>query len=233
MTTIRFTHNAGLEGVFPPPVPALKKAPDFYKAIKSQSSNHPASGTVKRCVPFLDALSEGFIIPLWADLHVVAANSTLKLSFPDNLPMQKSIESHGYIQMPDHPRAEAPYGKDFLKFVNPWVIETDPGYSCLFTAPLNHLEGRFKVLDGVVDTDTYYNNVNFPFMWTGGEGEFFIPRGTPLMQVIPFKREEFTLQVGVTDEAKRMTTTGKLGTYLRNAYRTEFWSRRKEQPEEE
>jgi hypothetical protein len=188
---------------------------------------------VKRCVPFLDALSAGFIIPLWADLYVVASEGQLNLSFPHNLPMQKSIHAHGYPQMPDHPKADAPYGREFLKFVNPWVIETDPGYSCLFTAPLNHLEGRFKVLDGVVDTDTYYNNVNFPFMWTGGDGEFFIPKGTPLMQVIPFRREAFSLSIGVTDDARRGTTAGVLGTHMKNAYRQEFWSRRKEQPSEE
>jgi hypothetical protein len=233
MTTIRFTHDAGLDGVFPSPVPALKKAPDFYKSTKSQSDNHPSSGTAKRCIPFLDALSAGFIIPLWADLHVVAANGTLSLSFPPNLPMLNSIDTHAYQQLPGHPMADKPYGKDLLKFINPWLVETDPGYSCLFTSPLNHLETRFKVLDGVVDTDTYYNNVNFPFLWTGGDGEFFIPRGTPLMQVIPFKREEFALHVGATEEAKRTTTVSKLGTYLRNAYRTEFWSRRKERPAED
>lgn len=233
MTTVRFTHDAGLEGVFPSPVAAVKKAPDFYKAIKSQSDNHPASGTVKRCVPFLDALSAGFIIPLWADLYVTAISGELNLSFPQNLPMQKSIESHGYVQMPGHPMADKPYGKNFMKFINPWVVETDPGYSCLFTAPLNHLDPRIKILDGVVDTDTYYNNVNFPFMWTGGDGEFFIPKGTPLVQVIPFKREEFSVQIGVTDNAKRGTTASVLGTHMKNSYRQEFWSRRKEQPSEE
>jgi phosphopantothenoylcysteine synthetase/decarboxylase len=53
------------------------------------------------------------------------------------------------------------------------------------------------------------------------------------MQVIPFKREEFTLQVGATDDARRVTTSAALGTHLRNGYRQQFWSRRKEQPEEE
>ena len=233
MTTVKFTLEKEHEGVFPAPVPALKRAPDFYKAIKSQSGEHPATGTVKRCVPFLDAMSAGFIMPLWADLYVTAEGGSLNLSFPDNFPMSRSIEFHGYMQMPEHPLAEKPYGKDFLKFVNPWLIETDPGYSCLFTSPLNHLETRIKILDGVVDTDTYYNNVNFPFLWTGGDGKFFIPKGTPLVQVIPFKREEFSLSVGTTDTDRRRGTTGILGTHLKNAYRQEFWSKRKDQSEEE
>lgn len=233
MTTVRFMLEKEHEGIFPSPVPALKKAPDFYKAIKSQSDSHPASGTVKRCVPFLDALSAGFIIPLWSDMYVCAENGDLSMSFPHNFPMGQSIDTHGYTQMPGHPLAEKPYGKDFAKFINPWLIETDPGYSCLFTSPLNHLETRIKVLDGVVDTDSYYNNVNFPFLWTGGDGQFFIPKGTPLMQVIPFKREEFSLSLETIDVDRRRTTGGLIGTHLKNAYRQEFWSRRKEQHEEE
>lgn len=233
MTAIKFMLEKAHEGVFPPPLPAIKKAPDFYKAIKSQSGDHPATGTVKRCVPFLDAMSAGFIIPLWADLYVSAENGGLHLSFPDLFPMSRSIDTHGYVQLPDHPLAEKPYGKDFLKFINPWLIQTDPGYSCLFTSPLNHLETRIKLLDGVVDTDTYYNNVHFPFLWTGGDGQFFIPKGTPLVQVIPFRREEFSLSVGTMEEDRRNTTRSVIGTHLKNAYRQEFWSKRKDQPAEE
>lgn len=227
MTFVRFSHDPNLDGVFPPPVAAIKKAPDFYKAIRPQTGSRPDTGTVKRCIPFLDALSAGFIIPLWADLHVVACDGDLQFTFPRNLPMSASIEKHDYVQAPGHPMAEHPYGKHFMKFMNPWVIETAPGYSCLFTAPLNHLDTRFKVLDGAVDTDTYHANVNFPFLWTGGNGEFFIPKGTPLMQVIPYKRETFTLEVGTTDVHRRNNVNARLGTHLKDGYRQEFWSKAK------
>ena len=65
------------------------------------------------------------------------------------------------------------------------------------------MEKRFKVLDGVVDTDTYYNNINFPFIWTGGSGEFVIPKGTPLVQVIPFRRESSEFSVGAIDKGRK------------------------------
>lgn len=227
MTFVRFSHDPNLEGVFPSPVPAIKKAPDFYKAIHPQNGSKPDTSTVKRCIPFLDALSAGFIIPLWADLYVVAKDGELQFSFPRHMPMPNSMDSHTYNQVPGHPLAERPYGKDFIKFINPWVVETPPGYSCLFTAPLNHLETRFKILDGAVDTDTYHASVNFPFLWTGGDGEFFIPKGTPLVQVIPYKREAFTLEVGVTDNDRRSNVNSRLGTYLKDGYRKEFWSKAK------
>jgi len=222
VTFVRFSHDDNLDGVFPSPVPAIKKAPDFYKAIRPQTNSRPDSGTVKRCVPFLDALSAGFIIPLWADCYVVAHDNNIQFTFPRNLPMPSSIQQHDYVQFAGHPLAERPYGKFCMKFMNPWVIETAPGYSCLFTSPLNHLETRIKILDGAVDTDTYHTNVNFPFLWTGGDGEFFIPKGTPLVQVIPYKRETFTLEVGTTDTNRRKNVADRLGTYLKDAYRKEF-----------
>lgn len=232
LTFVRFSHDKNLEGVFPSPVPAIKKAPDFYKAIRRESGNHPDKATVKRCVPFLDALSAGFIIPLWADLYVVTKDGEINLTFPRYIPMSSSIQQHGYIQAPGHPMADRPYGQHFMKFMNPWVVETAPGYSCLFTSPLNHLEPRIKILDGVVDTDTYHANVNLPFLWTGGDGEFFIPKGTPLVQVIPYKRENFAFEIGVVDADRRDNVKHRLGTYLKDGYRKEFWSKAKTSGEE-
>ena len=180
----------------------------------------------------MDALSSGFIIPLWGDLYVSASNGMLNLKFPENFPMSQSLGQHPARQLEGHPLADKPYGTSYLKFINPWVVETEPGYSCLFTSPLNHLETRFKVLDGVVDTDSYYNNINFPFVWTAGDGEFFIPKGTPLVQVIPFKREAFKLMIEETDTAKSRNTLAKLGTCMRNGYRSLFWHKKSEVSED-
>lgn len=226
MSVIKFMHPTGFDGVFPPPEPAYKKIPDYFKAIKPQVDENPESSTVKRCIPFLDALSEGFIIPLWADVRVVAKDGELTVNFPQAFPLQ-SLSSHSYEQIPNHPMASKLYGKAVLKFMSPWVIETEAGYSCLFTSPLNHMETRFKILDGIVDTDSYYNSVNFPFLWTGGDGEFFIKKGTPLVQVIPIKREETSIEVCEINEAKLMNTQAKLGTVMKDRYKTMFWHDKK------
>lgn len=226
---IEFLCEDGLMGVIPKPVSSLRAAPDYFKKIKPQSSGHPSSGTVKRCVPFLDALSSGFIIPLWADMYVLARNGELSVDFPPNLPMAESLGNHPIDQIPDHPLSKNPYGGIQLKFINPWIISTEDGVSCLFTSPLNHMEGRFKVLDGVVDTDTYYNNINFPFIWTGGSGEFVVPKGTPLVQVIPFRREGCEFSVGAMNKSRKSRTSGILGTKLRNGYRDEFWHKRRQE----
>jgi hypothetical protein len=225
---VSFYCDLGLVGVIPNPVPAARAMPDYFRKIKPQSGYHPSSGTVKRCVPFLDALSAGFVIPLWCDVFVFASNGSFSIDFPPNFPQQETLGSHAAEQIPGHPLAHSPYGNTPLKWTNPWVVETELGVSCLFTSPLNHLEQRFKLLDGVVDTDTYYNNVNLPFLWTGGDGEFFIPRGTPLVQVIPFRREAHHLEVAPIDEGKRGEVRAVLGTKLKNGYRDELWHKRKD-----
>lgn len=224
---ITFSCDAHIQGVLPEPRTAIKFLPNYFKAIKPQSDPNPKSSTVKRCIPFLDAMSAGFIIPLWADMWVHAKDGDLKVYFPENFPQPETLGQHGYQQVLGHPLKDKPYGQYPMKFVNPWVIETSEGVSCLFTSPLNHMETRFKILDGVVDTDTYYNNINFPFLWVEGDGEFFIPKGTPLVQVIPFMRETTELSIGVINSDRKNHTRGVLGTKLKNGYRDEFWHNKK------
>jgi hypothetical protein len=229
---IKFSCDAHLLGVIPNPVAAIKAAPDYFKQIKPQSDNHPKSGTVKRCVPFLDALSAGFVIPMWCDVYIFARNGEISIDFPLNFAQPTTLGSHISVQIPKHPLANKPYGNMPMKWINPWVIETESGVSCIFTPPLNHMETRFKLLDGVVDTDTYYNNINFPFLWTGGDGEFFIAKGTPLVQVIPFRREIHNLEVSATDTGKRNAVSATLGTKLKNGYRDELWHGKKSKEED-
>lgn len=220
MTTVKFLLSKAHEGVFPRPVPAAKKIPDYFKRVPPVLDKHdPSSSTVKRCMPFLDAMTQGFIIPLWADVFVRAKEGDLTVSFPRLFPMSASLEPHNYQQISDHPLSNTVYGKMPLKFISPWLIQTPPGYSCLFTSPLNHMETRLKILDGVVDTDEYYNNVNCPFIWTGGDGEFNIPKGTPLVHIIPFKREEYFAEYGEIDEARRGRTLSTLGTIMKDGYK--------------
>lgn len=226
---ISFHCEERLIDVIPNPRASIKAAPSFFKKIPPQINERPSSGTVKRCVPFLDALSIGYIIPLWCDVWVEATDDgNIKIDFPENFFQSGSISEHAYEQAPNHPLSETLFGKALLKFMNPWVIETEENVSCLFTSPLNHLETRFKILDGVVDTDTYYNNINFPFVWTGGVGKFMIERGTPLVQVIPFQRTDFQIEVGKIDELKKSKVNAILGTKIKDGYRTDFWNKQKQ-----
>jgi len=223
MVDIKFLHPVNMEGVYPEPAPSYKHIPAYFKATPRTFADPQRSNldspTVKGCVPFIEAMSQGYIIPLWEDIQIIAKDGQLSI-----ISNGGTADQHYPQQMPNHPLSADPYTKAPLKFRSPWVIETKAGYSCLFTAPMNHLETRFKILDGVVETDKYYNSVNFPCVWTGGEGEFIISKGTPIAQVIPFKREKYIMDIGVSNKNKVENVRAKLYTKLTGGYRAIFWS---------
>jgi len=54
---------------------------------------------------------------------------------------------------------------------------------------MNRPNGIFEVTSGIVDTDTYRSPVHFPFFATGLDGLHSIAKGSPLLRVIPFRRD--------------------------------------------
>ena len=82
----------------------------------------------------------------------------------------------------------------------PWLIKTAPGYSCMFVSPFYHfLDNMNHVMTypGVVDTDGLHK-ASWIFSILKDEG-FMIPRGTPILQIIPIKRERFVSTVSRGD----------------------------------
>jgi hypothetical protein len=71
--TLTFRCPAELEGRIPLPQPAAQGLPDWFKAMPPQAFNAVNSGmgdTVKRCPPFIDAMTSGFLLPLICDVKV-------------------------------------------------------------------------------------------------------------------------------------------------------------------
>ncbi len=119
------------------------------------------------------------------------------------------------------------FGKFLLKLINPWIIKTRKGYSVQFKNPSNDWSNDICIIEGVVDTDTFYSPVNFPYVWTGDqEGEYIIPRGTPMVHVIPFKREKHDYSVGVQNYNERAKVNNIINTKFFDNYKTSFWHKR-------
>jgi hypothetical protein len=133
------------------------------------------------------------------------------------------IEFHPHQQLGEYPNSEKkPVLADYPKWMNAWSIKTPPGYSCLFTQPF-HRNSVFTILDGVVDTDTYTAPVHFPFTFNDWGFEGLIPAGTPIAQVIPFKRESWEMEIGKeieNEESKKVTV--KLHTKFFDSYKSQF-----------
>jgi hypothetical protein len=191
-----------------PIVPASKTLPDWYKKASILKEGDPpfAAQHIKSCLPFFDAMTQGYIVPLWSDVHVRTDidGETGQLgpifTWKDE---NTVIEAHVPTQtegMPVMEGTKATGGRAF-KFANPWLIETPKGYSTLFVAPLNNCNPNFQMISAIVATDSYMNQILFPFIWTGPEDyEGVITRGTPLIQLIPFKRDDFQHELRTFNE---------------------------------
>lgn len=163
----------------------------YSEGIKIVGPKGDFNHTVKACMPALDAMTMGYIIPLPQDLSLAPEGDGKKgWIWPSDI--FKQIDSHSPGQVSNLPIDSSVWDTNPLKFNNPWVIKTPPGYSTLFTHPFWRDDLPFRCFPGVVDTDTYnFNSVNFPFLI---RKDFYgiISAGTPMIQVIPFKRVSFS-----------------------------------------
>jgi hypothetical protein len=206
------------------PIPASKMVPDWYKNTQSYLNGKKVpdgtgktTGTIKRCMPVFDAMTSGYLILLPADIYV---------SQKEGAPYYEwggfdLISMHSLGQAPQYPNHN---NSDIPKFINHWAIKTAPGYSVLFTQPL-HREAPFTILAGIVDTDTYNAPVNFPFVLNDSKFEGLIPAGTPIAQVIPFKREAWQMQLDDNIE-KTQTVNRLLSTKIWDRYKNMFWQKK-------
>jgi len=214
--------------VFDPPLPASQFLPEWYKrqpgytdetkqVMQDGNYNH----TVKHCMPALDAMTAGYIIPLPQDVEAEDnEEGNVSIRWPSDVFTQFSTHSTGQVsELPIDSKIWDPVA---WKFHNPWVIATPPGYSCLFLSPLWHEDLPFKCFPGVVDTDTYnIQPVNFPFLLRKGfRGK--IEMGTPMIQVIPFKRENWKSKIkeeSTFDPKQWERSKRRFGHRYKNDYR--------------
>ncbi|MGJ4890691.1 hypothetical protein ACQR1Y_21020 [Bradyrhizobium sp. HKCCYLRH3099] len=204
--TLKFRCPRELDGLIPPPVPAPMGIPDWVKAMPATAFsqlNQADEQTVKRCPPFIDAMAAGFLIPLVCDLKVEDGG----ISWDNELPPGGAIDFprspvsfHDVSQVTGSPLFEA--DRFLLKFHNLWTIEAPEGWSLLFTHPLNRFDLPFTTVTGLVDSDRFHDSfVHFPAHWHDMSFRGVLPRGTPVAQCIPVKRQDWAMQTApFTDE---------------------------------
>jgi hypothetical protein len=203
---------------FPEPHPAVQDTPAWLREMPASAVGADGMGwrTVKKCPPFIDAVTSGYIIPLVADVHFRMGDKSLEYECSLQI-----VENHPLAQL----RGTPFQGLPAVKFLNPWIIKTPPGYSCFFTQPVNRLDVPFYILSGIVETDSYYNEINFPSVSMMRPGmSITLKKGTPIAQVFPFRREDWQSQCAVTDEALRQPWKS-LGTGP-GRYRQNIWRRK-------
>jgi hypothetical protein len=194
-----FTTVAGLERVHPP-VPASRASPGWFTKLSAfvdggrrfDVHRDAPRLTVRGCPGIADFLTTGVVIPLWTDYALAYSPEEDELTWQAGR-KEFSLEVHGPEQI-----GTMPVGDEHLpmsiKLKNPWYVRTPPGVSCLLLQPFYHPERRFTVFPGVVDTDVYHG-INVNTLWRRFAGTVVLEAGTPLVQLIPFAREEWRLDL--------------------------------------
>jgi hypothetical protein len=228
---IIFTDTIGVPEKYYPQ-PASRYIPDWYKDLDSYIENEKkpdgkggTTGTIKRCMPVFDSISSGYIIPTACDIWVRQIASDTK-NLQDTQPFYEwptfdAIAFHPIEQVSNYPNNTG-HKIAYPKFINPWSIKTPPGYSTLFVQPW-HRKSEFTILPGIVDTDKYTPPVNFPFILNNIKFEGLIPAGTPIAQVVPFKRDSWQMQIGGQEELREQNNTvGLLRSKIFDSYKTQY-----------
>jgi hypothetical protein len=227
------------------PIPAKLNIPEWYKKLEHDFDKK----TVKGCMPFLDSLTSGYLLKMPQDFnirHNVDNKNEKGQDFKDSfqtfslhdvspllnaksINLNSSIDIHPIKQIEGSPFVEKNKNLPFYKILNPWKIKTPKGYSCLFVSPLNNSDDRFSIISGIVDTDTFPNEINFPIVINGDKYpilETTINKGTPYVQVIPFKRENWKMSLKSRKQKEIQNSRLFYGLRLLNIYKEKFWKKK-------
>src|SRR5215472_19000800 len=196
--TVKFSCPPEMKQILPRPIPAVRGLPDWFKALPQHSFSSVSNKdmmTVKKCPPFIDAMTFGFLMPLAADLKVENG----EFSWVSNIPVagnlrnltRSPIDYHDSVQVKGTPFFDT--DRFIVKFNNFWTIELPPGYSLFVTHPVNRDDLPFTTLTGLVDADRFCQGfVHFPARWRDPAFNGTLAKGTPVAQCLPIEREIWT-----------------------------------------
>lgn len=185
------------------PSSTVKTIPDWYKKAERYIKNPDGSIAKdvfnngekllswKSCPSLLDVMSTGYVLKTPCDIEFYKEkDGTIKHKVVDvkyndfcsfRSEMTDFVYPHGYE-------------KSHFAWFSDWVISLPEGYSAIYIHPINRFELPFYTVSGIVDNDLVIGSGNMPFFIKEG----FVgtlPKETPYMQIIPFKREDWESEI--------------------------------------
>lgn len=155
------------------------------------------------CPGMHDYYRQGYIIPAWEDFEIIVTKTTITvligtsdtfLCKPREVMDERVVA--GCVPIDEDIKLHA------IKLPCPWKVFTKPGYSAYVMPALFHspfLRDLF-LYPGINDYDHYHTiNVMFTPM---REMHIKIYAGTPMLHVMPYKRENITAEVGRLTETE-------------------------------
>jgi hypothetical protein len=202
------------------PYPASKGLPNWWKEMPPYSSHDNklrldphSTVTVKKCAPTLDAISAGYIVPLWADVMISQQNGFpyAQWTTSENVFDTWHVQQVSSYEIPDG------FSSTIFKYLHGWTIKTPPGWSCLITHPIAYSNLPIRAISGIVDTDNLETDINTPIL-IKNNFEGIIKKGTPMFQVIPIKKENWESDFVLEKPNQLYFNAEKLKTTIISSY---------------
>lgn len=213
--------------------PSKNYIPDWYAKTpmflgqKMEFTKWGMNPALRACVPFMDAFLTGYTVELWTDLIVEQGVHGSIIRWPgQSAEVGPDMWEPLAVRGPEvtHPMP-APNGYENRHYAwhNPHLIKTPPGYSILVTQPLNQYDTPFFTMSAVIDCDKdLLSSGRIPFyVKEGFEG--LVPKGTPLYQIIPIKREKWEAVENPSLRKDNRRRIWQVGSVLTGWYRNNLW----------
>jgi hypothetical protein len=222
----------GFEYNFPYPTSAQEKSPTWYKdqpsSFSKEDEDRNLNLTVKKCLPFFDAMTMGYLLRMPVDLYINTKNKKVEWSISEEFSLIKDImiNWHSSEHISHYPSKSNFYVDDLLRINPMWMTRTPKGYSSFFTSPIHQSNIPIKAIEAVVDTDKFLTaGLNSFFLEKDFDG--VIKQGTPILQVIPFKRDSWEMDINMHNDPDAISAQRKKGAGLYpNAYRKWAWEKK-------
>jgi len=185
------------------PVLAKSIKPEWWNKMKFREYNRGIKqATIRSCPAMDDWLKSGWY--LLSNRDIIVKNGRLDGDTDDHWVATHEFDGGSEMPSPTHPSAQMGYAFQYLhdedapvkgafKMRNPWNVVTPPGYSCFYLDPFLFQNRYFATWQGIIDTDRFNKNMDNAqiIFYPKVNHSFTIKAGTPLCQVIPYKREEW------------------------------------------
>jgi hypothetical protein len=215
------------------PSPSKKNVPQWFSdSSRYWFPENKDSLSFKACPALIDAFLSGYVLKTPCDIYFSTGPVTENVDYSSFIipTTEKGYEDFCGAR-PDMHGFPKPHGfdKHFHWYPN-WMPGLEPGYSALYTHPLNRFDLPFITISGIIDNDKMNTPGLMPFFLKEGF-EGLIPKGTPFVQIIPFKREDWESEEKMYSieeiHERHNYQANKFRVPEGGAYRKKVWSRKR------
>lgn len=207
------------------PYPASQNIPKWFERLPIEVHN---TTSVKKCRGVADIITSGYLINWPFDATIVKNNEKKLEIIRTRANDRQHFHPHPAVQLDGYPDFNLhSQANGIEKISTPYKIVTPPGTSILMQQPAYRPELKVEVMPGIIDTDTFYGPMNVLFMIKdySGDRPIKIKAGTPLAQIIPFVRGEWSIEYDKIDP-DRLSTADSLSDNIDSFYTKHIWSKK-------